>query len=340
MDDLIAQLERRTDLSPAQVEEAIEALLSPLQEDSTKAAFLKALHEKGESAEEISAFAQSILAHAVDPHLDATRVRGPLLDLCGTGGDKLDLFNISTTCMFILAAGGATVVKHGNRGVSSKCGGADVLEELGIRIDRQPPGFKRCVEEIGVGFLFAPDYHPAFKMIAPVRKILAAQGIPTIFNILGPLLNPARPAHQLVGIFSPKLLPKYVEALAKLGRKRAWAVHGSGMDELSTAGPTEVHEVHNGTVRQFVITGEATGLETTSVRHLRGGDRKENARILLAILDGSLRDAKRDVVLLNAGAAFVVAELAPDLPAGIALAREQIDTGRALEKLAALRRLS
>ena len=340
MQDLISQLDRRGGLTAAQGEDAIGLLLSPSEDDATKAAFLKSLHEKGESAVEIASFAQSILARAIDPHIDPRALPGPMLDVCGTGGDKLDLFNISTTAMFLLAAGGAVLVKHGNRGITSKCGGADVLEELGVRIDRQPGDLKVCVEKTGIGFLFAPDYHPAFKMIAPVRKMLASQGVTTIFNLLGPLLNPARPEHQLVGIFSKPLLPKYAEALAMLGRKHAWAVHGSGMDELSTAGPTDVREVTRDGINEFAVAPEQLGFQKASVRELRGGDRAENAGILLGILDGSLRDARRDVVVLNAAAGFVVADLARDLPHGVALAGEQIDSGRALEKLKALQTFS
>jgi anthranilate phosphoribosyltransferase len=192
------------------------------------------------------------------------------------------------------------------------------------------------VETHGLGFIFAPAYHPAFKAIVPVRKALAAQGIPTIFNLLGPLLNPARPAHQLVGIFSPVLLPKYAEALAALDRARAWAVHGSGMDELSLAGPTEVRDVTAGVIREFEVNVAELGLARCEIAELRGGDRAENARILLAILDGTERGPKRDLVLLNSAAGFVVAGLTANLDAGLERARECISSGRALSKLRAL----
>jgi anthranilate phosphoribosyltransferase len=238
--------------------------------------------------------------------------------------------------MFVLAAGGACVVKHGNRAITSKCGGADVLDELGVKIDLAPADLRRCVEAHGLGFIFAPTYHPAFKAIGPVRKALASQGIPTVFNLLGPLLNPARPAHQLVGIFSPVLLPKYADVLAALDRARAWAVHGSGMDELSLAGPSEVREVKAGVVREFTVDAADLGLARCDIAELRGGDRAENARILLGILDGTDRGPKRDLVLLNSAAGFLVAGLAADLAAGLELARAQLDSGRAREKLAAL----
>jgi anthranilate phosphoribosyltransferase len=336
MQTLTAQLTAGRDLSAEDVEHAVAQLVSTECADAAKAAFLRALREKGETAAEIAAFARALLARAVDPDIQPGKVPGPLLDVCGTGGDKLDLFNISTTAMFILAAGGACVVKHGNRAITSKCGGADVLEELGVRIDLPPEELRRTVETHGLGFLFAPAYHPAFKAIVPVRKALAAEGIPTIFNLLGPLLNPARPDYQLVGIFSPVLLPKYGEALAVLGRAHAWAVHGSGMDELSLSGPSEVREVVSGVVREFTVDPRALDLPTCELGELRGGDRATNAAILTAILDGSERGPKRDIALLNAAAGFVITRLAGDLHAGLDLAREQIASGRAFGRLRAL----
>src|SRR4051794_10121220 len=234
---LTAGLQDRRDLAPAEIVQAASALLAPEIDEASKGDFLAALRAKGETAAEIAGFAEALLAHAVNPEIDPALAPGPLLDVCGTGGDQLDLFNVSTTSMFVLAAGGATVVKHGNRAITSQAGGADVLEALGVRIDLPPAALRECVQRLGLGFLFAPAYHPAFKAIAPVRKRLASEGIPTIFNLLGPLLNPARPPYQLIGLFSKELLPKYAEAIALLPRRRVWAVHGSGMDELSTTGP-------------------------------------------------------------------------------------------------------
>jgi anthranilate phosphoribosyltransferase len=340
MRELIGQLQNGRDLDAAQVEHAVAALTSGDIEDALKAEFLQALRAKGETANEIAAFVQALLARAVDPGLDPARLSGPMIDVCGTGGDKLELFNVSTAVMFVLAAGGACVVKHGNRAITSKCGGADVLEELGVKIDLAPADLRRCVETHGLGFIFAPAYHPAFKAIAPVRKILAAQGIPTIFNLLGPLLNPARPPYQLVGVFSPVLLPKYAEALAVLGRAHAWAVHGRGMDELSLAGPSAVCEVVDGIIRERTVDPAALGLASSSIEELRGGGRAENAAILVAILDGTDHGPKRDLVLLNAAAGFVITRLAPDLAAGLALARAQIASGSALAKLRALQSFS
>jgi anthranilate phosphoribosyltransferase len=339
-DDLISELRASHDLDAGQIDHAVAALTSSDVPESQKADFLQALRTKGETAREIAGFVQAMLARAVDPELDPEKLPGPMIDICGTGGDKLELFNISTSAMFLLAAGGACVVKHGNRAITSKCGGADVLEELGIKIELSPAELRQCLEAHGLGFVFAPAYHPAFKVIGPVRKALAAQGIPTIFNLLGPLLNPARPPYQLVGIFSPVLLPKYANALAALGRARAWAVHGRGMDELSLTGPSLVHELVDGQVIEITVDPAELGLEHCAIEDLRGGERAENAAILTGILDGSVRGPKRDIVLLNSAAGFVITGLAPDLKTGLALARDQIDSGRALAKLNALRTFS
>jgi len=336
MDELVAHLKSGGDLNAEQVGHGVAQLVDGEVADAAKGEFLKALRAKGETAGEIAAFVQALLARAVEPGLDPARLPGPMLDVCGTGGDQLHLFNVSTTVMFVLAAGGVCVVKHGNRAITSQCGGADVLEELGVRIELPPADLRRCVEEHGLGFVFAPAYHPAFKAIGPVRRALAAEGIATIFNLLGPLLNPARPAYQLVGIFSPVLLPKYAEVLALLARSRAWAVHGSGMDELSLAGPSAVCEVADGRVREFTLEPVALGLASCAVEVLRGGERRENAAILTGILDGTDTGPRRDLVLLNAAAGFVITGLAAGLAAGLELARAQVESGRALAKLRAL----
>ncbi|MEA3208652.1 MAG: anthranilate phosphoribosyltransferase [Chthoniobacter sp.] len=340
MHDLIAHLKAGDPLSAEQIDRAVAHLTASEWEDEVKAELLRAFREKGETAEEIAAFARALLARAVDPGLDASQLPGPVIDVCGTGGDRMELFNVSTTSMFILAAAGAVVVKHGNRAITSKCGGADVLEQLGVRIDLPPEQLRRCVAEVGLGFIFAPAYHPAFKAIAPVRKLLAAQGVPTVFNLLGPLLNPARPPHQLVGIFDRALLPKYAATLQALGRSRAWAVHGDGTDELATTGPSEVHEVTPSGIRSFTLAASDFGIAQARIEDLRGGDCAGNAAILTGILEGSLRGPKREMVVFNAAGGLVVASLARDLPAGLALAREQLDSGRALAKLHALRHWS
>ena len=347
MHDLISVLESRRELAPLEVAFAASFLLDEAASLVLKADFLRALALKGETDVEIGAFVEAFLDRAIDPEIDPASLPGPAIDVCGTGGDRLDLFNVSTTSMFVLAAGGAAVVKHGNRSITSQCGGADVLEELGVRIDLPSSVFRHCLEELGCGFLFAPQYHPAFKAIAPVRKSLAAEGVASIFNLLGPLLNPARPAHQLVGVFSAKALPKYAGTLHRLGRTHAWAVHGTtasgaGMDEVSTMGPTHIHPVTaSGVGESWTITLDMlaeTGVGSASLEDLRGGDRHENARIVNGVLSGELRGPKRDIVVLNAGCAFVVAGLAQNIAAGTGLAGEMIDSGKALAKLQAMAR--
>lgn len=340
MHDLISTLKRGVELTPADAVGAVEQLVSPKVRDAQKAEFLKELRTKGETAGEIAAFVEALLAHAIDPKIDAGKLPGPMIDVCGTGGDRLELFNISTTSMFILAAGGVAVVKHGNRAITSMCGGADVLEALGIRIDLSPAFLRQCLEKLGLGFIFAPAYHPAFKAIAPVRKALAAEGITTIFNLLGPLLNPARPPYQLVGVFSPERLAVYARSLGILGRTRAWAVHGDGLDEISTSGLSEVHEVTGNAVRRFELDPLKYGIPRGAISELRGGQKAHNALVLTGVLDGSISGPKRDVVLLNSAAGFVISGIAADFEEGIALAREQIETGRALEKLRALQAFS
>jgi len=349
MRDLIELLNSRHDLTSTQVHEAVAALVDAGVDDAVKADFLHALRTKGESAGEIAAFVAALLTRAVDPGIDPQSLGGPMLDVCGTGGDRMGLFNVSTTAMFLLAAGGAAVVKHGNRGITSRSGGADVLEALGMRIDYPPGLLRECITATGLGFIFAPAYHPSFKVIGPVRKTLAAQGVTTIFNLLGPLLNPARPPFQLVGIFSESLLPKYAEVLRLLGRQRAWAVHGSsgsggpggsGVDELSTLGVNHYCAVNAGEITAHVLNPEPFGFPRAEIEELRGGDRTENARILTGILAGHIHGPKRDVVILNAAAGFVVCGLVRELAEGIAWAHEQLKNGRALAKLEALQAFS
>ncbi len=337
MESLIAILESGADLGPKQITHAIEFLLSTEESDGEKMQFLRALRDKGESAAEVGGFAQAMLAHAVRPELGA--LPGPTIDVCGTGGDRRGYFNVSTAVMFVAAAAGACVMKHGNRSVTSKTGAADVLEELGVKIDLTPAELRTSLEDHGVAFIFAPSFHPAFKVIGPVRKALATQGVSTIFNILGPLLNPARPDFQLVGIYHADLLPKYGEALRTLGRKRAWAVHGDGTDEVALTGPTQIHAVDGAKLSNFQITPEQFGLTRCAPEALLGGDRVKSAGIIRSILDGSERGPKRDMVLLNAAAALVITGLAPDLAAGLVQAAEAIDGGKAQAKLEGLRKI-
>lgn len=341
MQKLIQHLKDGAALDAAGISEVTKGLLDETVDTQSKVDLLKALHEKGETPEEIAGFVEAFLEHAVIPELDRTAMPGPLIDVCGTGGDKLNLFNVSTTSMFVLAAGGATVVKHGNRGITSKSGGADVLEALGIDIEMGPNNFAQCVATTGVGFLFAPRYHPAFKAVVPVRKILAEQGQRTIFNILGPLLNPTRPDYQLVGVFDPNLPPVFAKILQKLGRKRAWAVHGTtsdgrGVDEMSTMGPTRIHEATPEGLREETIDAESLGLAPARPEELQGTDAAGNAETLAGILNGDIVDGRRDLVLLNAAAGFAITGRSEDLASGLVLAAELIDSGAATEKLRAL----
>ena len=344
MDALVKHLAAGKNLSAAQVAEAAAFLVQPDAVASAKADFLRALARKGETPDEIAAFVGEFLKLAVDPGIDAATAPGPILDVVGTGGDKLNLFNVSTTSMFVLAAGGVCIVKHGNRGITGKSGGADVLEALGIKIDLPRERVAAGVKEIGLGFLFAPLYHPAFKAVAEARKILAAEGQRSIFNILGPLLNPARPDYQLIGVFDPALTKAFGGILKKLGRKGAWIVHGSagagrGMDEFSTIGVNTVIRLRNKRLVEEEIDPRALGFAKPKIEDLVGGDAAENANILEGILAGTIKGPKRDLVVLNAAAGFVITGKAKDLAAGKTLAEELIDRGAAHAKMRAMQDL-
>ena len=259
------------------------------------------------------------------------------MDVVGTGADLSNTFNISTCTMFIAAAAGVAVAKHGNRAITSKCGAADALTALGAKIELPPEAARHCLEATGVTFLFAPFYHPAFKAIAPVRRKLAEQKQRTIFNILGPLVNPARPTHQLVGVFDLALVGRFAEVLRLLGLKHAMVVHGNGIDELSTMGVNTMAELWAGrieqTERDFRVPHTSWRGVTVKPEELTGGDPATNAGIVRDVLGGRDRGARRDIVLLNAAAALVVAEKATDFTSGWDLAAELIDNGAARERL-------
>jgi anthranilate phosphoribosyltransferase len=328
------------EFSPAEVREIAVALLAAESSDEDKADFLEALHRRGETPGEVSAFALAFLERA-EPFAVPAGI-GPVLDVCGTGGDKLGLFNVSTAVMFVAAGAGARLVKHGNRGVTSRSGGADVLEALGVPIEAPAERLVEMLETAGAVFLFAPRFHPTFRAVAPARKILGARGRASVFNMLGPLLNPARPAFQLTGVFSERLLPIYAEVLPQLGRERAWIVHGRAgehgiMDEISTLGPTVVAEVGGSARPLRTLQPEELGFPPAWIEALRGGDATDNAVLLESILAGETGPA-RDLVLANAAAALTVAGLADEWPAAVARAAESIDSGAAAAVLAALRR--
>jgi len=337
---LIEKLRNGIDLNPGDVDLAVAQLLSDQVDDELKAEFLTVLHKKGETAEEMVAFVKQLMKRAVDPMIDPAQLPGPMIDICGTGGDGLDFFNVSTTAMFVVAAGGAVVVKHGNRRVTSSCGSADVLEQLGIAIDLAPEQLQESLKRHGLGFVFARSYHPAFRALAQMRERLARQNMRTVFNLLGPLLNPARPARQLIGVFDPRLTGIFAEALRQLERERAWVVHGlgdngAGMDDISISGATTVAELADGKVSSAILDVSWLGIPRAAVGELQGGDARENAATIDGILSGKISGAKRDMTIVNAAGGFVVAGLARDLKEGIDLAREEIDSGRALEKLRA-----
>jgi len=338
MKALIERLNAGMDLNAGDIGVAVALLLSDTTEDAEKVDFLIALHRKGETVDEIVYFVQQLINRAVDPLIEPKNLAGPMIDVCGTGGDGIDLFNVSTTIMFVLAAGGAVVVKHGNRSVTSRCGSADVLEALGAPFDLPPAHLRECVERLGLCFIFARQYHPAYRIIAEVRKRLARENIRTVFSLLGPLLNPTRPARQLIGVFSSRLTSVFADVLRRLGRERAWVVHGTtgaggGMDDISTSGATILAELLHGKVISGVIDSRWLNIPPGALDDLRGGDAAENAAHLEGILSGEVKGAKRDLTLVNAAGGFVVAGLARDMSDGIELAREQIDSGRALEKL-------
>src|SRR3954468_17649126 len=341
MRTVIEKLRAGIDLSAGDIDFAMSLLLSESTDDELKAEFLIALHRKGESVEEIVAFVRQLIDRAIDPLIDPKNLPGPMVDVCGTGGDGLDLFNVSTTIMFVLAAGGAAVVKHGNRSVTSSCGSADVLEALGVHIALPPVRLKECAERHGLCFIFAREYHPAYRAIAEMRKRLARENIRTVFNLLGPLLNPARPDRQLIGVFSARLTNVFEDVLRRLGRERAWIVHGvtdtgEGMDDISISGVTNLAELSKGKVTNGLLDPRWLNIPSASLDDLRGGDADENAGYLEGILAGRIQGPKRDLALVNAAGGFVVAGLANDMNEGLARAREAIDSGRALEKLRAL----
>jgi len=334
--ELIKQLRDRIDLRFDQAREASRQLADPGVAEEQKADFLVALKQKGESGEELGYFARSFLDMAIRPALQLEGRQS--IDVVGTGGDRLELINVSTTCMFVLAAAGVVVLKHGNRAITSKSGAADVLETLGIPIACTTEQMADCIHQTGIGFFFAPLYHPAFRLVAPIRKKLAEQGIATVFNLLGPLLNPAGPTAQLTGVFSPTILEKYAIALREVGRSRAWVVHGqvfsgSGMDEISSLGETEVYEVRGNALNKFHLFPDQLGFRKPSLHELRGGDAAHNASLLTEILANRDRSARRDLITINAAAALVIAGLASRMESGIRLANEILDSGQGLEKL-------
>ena len=324
MIDAIGKLVRCENLTEDEAAAAFEVIMRGDATPAQIAGFMVALRMKGETPEELTGFARTARAVATPIHVD-----GPLLDTCGTGGDGLATFNISTLSAIVAAACGARVAKHGNRAASSLCGSADVLEKLGVKVDLQPEGVARCIDEAGIGFLFAPIFHPSFRFAGVPRKELA---IRSVFNILGPLCNPAGAKYQALGVADRSLAAKMAEVLIRLGVERAIVFHASdGMDELSVASPSLVIEI-DGERKEYELDPVELGLQRAPLETTRGGGPDDNARIARAVLDGE-KGPRRDVVLLNAAAALRAAGLARDWKEGLGLAAEAIDSGRAGEVL-------
>ena len=334
---LLAKVADGAALSEEEAGEAFAFLMSGEAEEVEIAGFLMALRTRGESVAEIAAAARVMRERSL-------KVQAPAgtIDTCGTGGSGRDTRNISTAAALVVAACGVPVAKHGNRAASSRCGSADVLRALGVRPDIAAEQVERCLREAGIGFLFAPAHHPAMKHVAPVRRKLAAR---SIFNLLGPLCNPAGARRQLLGVFSAAWLPRMAEALGSLGGERAWVVHGAdGLDELSLSGVNDIAEIRNGALREFRLAPEELGLRRCGIEALRGGDAEENARALRALLAGE-RGPYRDVTLLNAAAALTVAGEADAgdadaLRDNLRRAEEAVDGGAALRRLELLATLS
>lgn len=348
LQQLTEQLEGGGSLSDQQIAGAVESLAAAEATPESKAGFLIALARKGETTSEIAGFARELRARAIEPPIDAATRSFGILDVCGTGGDRLNTFNISTTVALIAAAAGVPVAKHGNRAITSQAGSADVLEALGIQIDLTPAETAAGLREHHFAFFFAPNYHPAFQNIAPARRLCAQRGQKTIFNYLGPLLNPARPDMQLVGVPHPHLCMPLAIVLQTLGLRRGMVVSGAvpgpetvrHLDELSTLGETTIAEFYqvNALASSSLMPADFP-VQPAALEDLAGGDRAANAAIVRRVLRGEDRGPKRDAVLLNAAAALFVAEKATSLSMGWELAAELIDSGRAFAKLESLAKL-
>ena len=324
--EAIIKLSKKEDIGYEMARGVMNEIMNGTATDVQKSAYLTALAMKGETIEEISGSAEEMRAHArkVNHNLE-------VLEIVGTGGDGSNSFNISSTSSLVISAAGVPVAKHGNRAASSKSGAADCLEALGVNISIEPEKAAKLLNEIGICFFFAQTYHTAMKYVGPIRKEL---GIRTVFNILGPLTNPARPTYQVLGVYDESLLDTMPQVLTKLGVKRGLVVYGQDkLDEISASAPTSVCEINNGEYKKYTITPEDFGLERCSKEDLVGGTPAENAEITKAILKGEDKGPKRTAILMNAGAALYIAGKADSIQSGIALAAETIDSGKAYEKL-------
>lgn len=331
---LIEKLQRREDLTVEEAAGAMEAVMDGAAQPSQIAGFLVGLAMKGERPDEIVGLARTMRGRATR----LSRSFAPVFDTCGTGGDGAHTFNVSTVAALVLAACGVRVAKHGNRSASSRCGSADLFEALGVNVAASPALVERCLEGAGIGFLFAQIFHPSMRHAAATRKEL---GVRTAFNLLGPLTNPAGASRQLVGVPRPELTELVARSLAQLGAERAWVVHGAdGLDEISTTGYTKISECRDGAVNTFYLHPGDVGIPKSAAVALRGGDADDNAAIARAILAGQ-PGAPRDIVLLNAAAALLIAGKVTTIPEGLSLGADAIDSGgaaRVLERLVVLSR--
>ena len=325
---LLTLLLDRNHLTAAQARSAMSTILAGDATAAQLIGFVVALRAKGESVEELSGLLDSVLAHAaIVPLTDEQR--SAAVDIVGTGGDRSHSINVSTMAAIVTASAGVLVCKHGARGSSSKCGTADVLEELGVEIELTPEGVRHCIDTAGMGFCFAPAFHPAFRFAAPSRREI---GIPTVFNLLGPMANPGRVQRQVIGVANAAFAERMVETLRTHGSQHAWVVHGGGLDELTTTGTSQVIELRDGEIDHFTVDPSQLGLARAQHDDLTGGDRAHNAEVVRRVLGGEL-GPHRDIVVLNAGAGLVVGGTADSLEAGIALAAAAIDSGAARDTL-------
>lgn len=326
--EVISKLVERVDLEEDELAAVFQKVMDGVATPSQVSALLVALRMKGETISEITAAAKVMLEKAVRINTGSLNT----VDLCGTGGDGLGTFNISTVSSFIVAGAGVPVAKHGNRSVSSPVGSADVLEQLGVNINLSPEGAERCLNEVGIAFLYAPNFHPAMKNVAVPRKEI---GIRTIFNMLGPMVNPACVRHQVMGVYSDVLIEPIAKTLRNLGSSHAMVVNGSDtLDEITVTGKTSIAELKDGVVKTYKLDPFELGFKKRKIEELAGGkSHKENADILLSILKGEEREAKRDICILNSAAGMVVAEAASGMQEAVEMANESLDSGKALAKL-------
>ncbi|MGP8319895.1 MAG: anthranilate phosphoribosyltransferase [Methanosarcinaceae archaeon] len=325
MKSYIQKLSEGKNLTTGEAEDAIKKIFNN-STDAQIGAFLIALKMKGETPDEIAGFAKGMKKAA---NLISPQVKGTLVDTCGTGGDIHNTINVSTAAAIVTAGAGVPVAKHGNYSITSLSGSADVLKELGIKIDQTPEDVKKSIETVGIGFMLAPVFHPAMKRVAGPRKEL---GIRTVFNILGPLTNPANAKAQVIGVFDRSLCEPLAEVLKKLGTQRALVVHGDGMDEISNISDTYIAELKNGKVSTYTLAPEDIGIKCAVANDIAGGTPQENAQDIIHILKGE-KGPKRDIVVINTAATLYVAGKADSIKDGVSLAEDTIDSGKAMEKL-------